>query len=89
MLSELRLEEEEEGFDAVKYRLEKWAESAVRLEEFFFSERARGSHCPLLGSPLHRFAHCDWAQTEVRQANDGHGYTFPEYEKEYGRYAAK
>lgn len=59
----------------------------VRLYELFHSERARPSHSILLGDPQHKFARCGWAKTEVRLARDGHGYTFREFEDEYGEWA--
>ena len=55
----------------------------VRLHELFHS-RARNSNPILLGDPQHAIAKYSWAKTAVRLATDGNGYTFREFEEEYG-----
>ena len=58
----------------------------VRMHMLYQSRRDKP---PLrqLGDPQHKFAHCQWTKTEIRLANDDHGYSYPEFEAWYGHCA--
>ena len=58
----------------------------VRLHELFHS-RARNSNRIFLGDPQHALSNYNFAKTAVRLATDGNGYTFREFEEEYGEWA--
>ena len=74
--------DEEEEDECNEFRL--WY---PQLYESYHSKRARLSHRILLGDPYHCLKRCEWAETEIRLARDGHGYTFREFEEEHGIWA--
>ena len=73
-------EEEEDDYEEFRVRY-------PRLYERYRRRRTRLSHRILLGDPHHGLKRCDWAETEVRLAGNGHGYTFCEFEEEHGDWA--
>jgi len=64
---------------------DQYGDSATENDEVSLSDTEEtDSENILLGDPRHSLARCRWTKTYLRLAEDGHGYTFQEFDEFHG-----